>query len=94
MVDSLEKEEREKIWQHQLLVQKEIKAIRNPAGVEYDSRSRDGFIWASRNRAANDSNHLRTYLERIYQLRNIQRKRKQLAEERADILAGKRDIYF
>ena len=94
LVDRLEKEEREKIWQHQLLVEKEIKAIRNPAGVEYDPRARDGFIWASRDRAAKDSNHLKTYLERIYQPRNIQRKRNQLAEELADILAGKSDNYF
>ena len=69
-------------------MEKEIKAIRNPAGFEYDPRARNDFIWASRDRAEKDSNHLRTYLERIYQPRNIQRKKKQLAEERADILAG------
>ena len=78
----------------QLLVEKEIKAIRNPAGVDYDPRARDCFIWAFRDRAAKGSNHLKTYLERIYQTRNIQRKRNQLAEELADILAGKRDKYF
>ena len=94
LINRLGKEERKKIWQHVLLVEKEIKSIRNPAGVEYDPRARNGFIWASRDRAAKDSYHLKTYLERIYQPRNIQRKRKQLSEELADILAGKRDNYF
>ena len=75
-------------------MEKEIKSIINSAEVEYDPRARDGLIWASRDRAAKDSNHLKTSLEQIYQPSNIQRKRKQLSEELADILAGKRDNYF
>ena len=91
LVDRSEKEEREKLWQHQLLVEKDIKAITNPPRVEYDPWAQEGFIWASRDRAAKESNHLRTYLERVYLPRNIQRKKPQLSEERAEIFDGGKD---
>lgn len=92
LVDRMKKIEREKLWQPQLLIEKELEAIRNSPGVEYDARARNGFIWASRARAAKDSNNLRIHLERIYS--PIHGKRQKLREERADMLAGKFDDTF